>query len=153
MNPCLPGELPLLVSSEFSGRTPLSFIFLDSNVTAATGSGTNASNFRVNGGQGLGTEILVDGASTRRTQNGTFFSEVAPGPNAFQEFTLSTSTYSAEYGNSSGGIINFSLKSGGNEFHGEAYDFIRNENFNANIVRGLRLREGHRDGLGHQQRR
>jgi hypothetical protein len=129
-------ELPLLVSSEGGGRTPLAFIFLDSNVSAATGanagSAGNATNFRVSGGQGLGTEILVDGASTRRTQNGTFFSEVAPGPNAFQEFTLSSSTYSAEFGNSSGGIINFSLKSGGNEFHGEAYDFIRNENFNAN---------------------
>ncbi|HLL72434.1 MAG TPA: carboxypeptidase-like regulatory domain-containing protein [Pyrinomonadaceae bacterium] len=129
-------ELPLLVNSEAGGRTPLAFIFLDSNVSAGSGAnaggGGNATNFRVSGGQGLGTEILVDGASTRRTQNGTFFSEVAPGPNAFQEFTLSTSTYSAEYGNSSGGIINFSLKSGGNEFHGEVYDYIRNENFNAN---------------------
>jgi hypothetical protein len=46
-------ELPLQVSAEFSGRTPLSFIFLDSNVTAlARAPGTNASNFRVNGGQG-----------------------------------------------------------------------------------------------------
>ncbi|HZH32637.1 MAG TPA: carboxypeptidase-like regulatory domain-containing protein [Pyrinomonadaceae bacterium] len=128
-------ELPLLVNSESGGRTPLAFIFLDSNVSGAggaAGGGGNATNFRVSGGQGLGTEILVDGASTRRTQNGTFFSEVAPGPNAFQEFTLSTSTYSAEFGNSSGGVINFSLKSGGNEFHGEAYDYIRNENFNAN---------------------
>src|SRR5438270_6266728 len=125
-------ELPLEVSSEFSGRTPLSFIFLDSNVTAATGNGTNASNFRINGGQGLGTEILIDGATTRRAQNGSFFSEVAPGPNASQEFTLSTSNYSAEFGQSSGGVVNFTLKSGGNEFHGEVYDLIRNEALNAN---------------------
>jgi hypothetical protein len=130
-------ELPLLVSSEFSGRTPLSFIFLDSNVTAGTGGGqgTNSTNFRVSGGQALGTEILIDGASTRRTQNGTFFSEVAPGPNAFQEFTISTSTYSAEFGNSSGGVVNFTQRSGSNEFHGEAYDLIRNEVFNANTYR------------------
>ncbi|HEV2800772.1 MAG TPA: TonB-dependent receptor [Pyrinomonadaceae bacterium] len=129
-------ELPLLVNSEAGGRTPLAFIFLDSNVSSgssgAAAGGGNATNFRVSGGQGLGTEILIDGASTRRTQNGTFFSEVAPGPNAFQEFTLSTSTYSAEFGNSSGGVVNFSLKSGGNEFHGEVYDYIRNENLNAN---------------------
>lgn len=130
-------ELPLVVSSEFSGRTPLSFIFLDSNVSAGTGGGqgTNTTNFRVSGGQALGTEILIDGAATRRTQNGTFFSEVAPGPNAFQEFTLSTSTYSAEFGNSSGGIVNFTLKSGTNEFHGEAYDLLRNEKLNANTFR------------------
>lgn len=130
-------ELPLVVSSEFSGRTPLSFIFLDSNVSSATGGGqgTNTTNFRVSGGQALGTEILIDGAATRRTQNGTFFSEVAPGPNAFQEFTLSTSTYSAEFGNSSGGIVNFTLKSGSNEFHGEVYDLLRNEKLNANSFR------------------
>src|SRR4051812_4740169 len=125
-------ELPLQVSSEFSGRTPLSFIFLDSNVTSGAGSGTNASNFRVNGGQGLGPEILIGGASTRRSQNGSFFSEVAPGPNAYQEFTISTSNYSAEYGQSSGGVVNFTLKSGGNEYHGEVYDLFRNNALNAN---------------------
>src|SRR6266852_1662671 len=65
-------ELPLQVSAEFGGRTPLSFIFLDSSVTSANGAGfgagsgapggrgTDASNFRVNGGQGLGTSILID---------------------------------------------------------------------------------------------
>ncbi|HKY05936.1 MAG TPA: carboxypeptidase-like regulatory domain-containing protein, partial [Blastocatellia bacterium] len=128
-------ELPLAVGAETAGRTPLSFIFLDSNVSSATGStgrGTDASNFRVSGGQGLGTDILIDGASTRRAQNGTFFTEVAPGPNAFQEFTISTSTYSAEFGSSTGGIVNFTIKSGGNEFHGEAYDLFRNEALNAN---------------------
>src|ERR1051325_9322903 len=129
-------ELPLLVSSEFAGRTPLSFIYLDSNVTQASGTqGADTTRFRVSGGQALGTEILIDGASTRRTQNGTFFSEVAPGPNAFQEFTLSTSTYSAEFGNSSGGVVNFTQKSGGNDFHGEIYDLIRNEKLDANTFR------------------
>jgi hypothetical protein len=128
-------ELPLAVSAESGGRTPLSFIFLDSNVVSATGTtgrGTDAGNFRVSGGQGQGTEILIDGGGTRRGQNPTFFSEVAPGPNAFQEFTISTSGYSAEFGNSAGGIVNLTVKSGSNELHGEAYDLIRNEAFNAN---------------------
>ena len=145
-------ELPLEVSSEFSGRTPLSFIFLDSNVTAATGNGTNASNFRVNGGQGLGTEILIDGATTRRSQNGSFFSEVAPGPNAYQEFTISTSNYSAEFGQSSGGVVNFTLKSGGNQFHGEVYDLFRNEALNANgfvnNLNGQRQARDHENDYG-----
>jgi hypothetical protein len=128
-------ELPLAVASESGGRTPLSFIFLDSNVGASDNSGNNnASNFRVSGGQGAGVEILIDGASTRRTQNGNFFTEVAPGPNAYQEFTISTNSYSAEFGNSSGGIVNFTLKSGTNEFHGEVYDLVRNEVFNANSI-------------------
>lgn len=134
-------ELPLLVGAETLGRTPLAFIFLDSSVTAATynnqgtggtGQGTDSSQFKVNGGQALGTEILIDGASTRRAQNGTFFAEVAPGPNAFQEFTMSSSSYSAEFGNSSGGVVNFTLKSGTNNIHGEAYDLFQNEWLNAN---------------------
>ena len=131
-------ELPLLVSSETAGRTPLAFIFLDSNVSSTGsegtqgGSGQNASRFRVSGGQALGTEILIDGAATRRAQNGTFFSEVAPGPNAFQEFTVSTSSFSAEFGSTSGGVVNFTIKSGGNEFHGEGYELHRNRALNAN---------------------
>jgi hypothetical protein len=128
-------ELPLIVGNETAGRTPLAFIFLDSNVgSTEAGGATSASRFRVSGGQGSGTEILIDGASTRRTQNGTFFTEVAPGPNAYREFTLSTSSYSAEFGNSSGGIVNFSLKSGTNEYHGEVYDLVQNEALNANSI-------------------
>ncbi len=126
-------ELPLQVSSEVGGRSPLSFIFLDSNVGASDQSGdTNSTKFRVSGGQASGAEILIDGASTRRTQNGNFFSEVAPGPNAYQEFTISTNSFSAEFGNSSGGVVNFTLKSGSNQFHGEVYDLVRNEKLNAN---------------------
>jgi len=129
-------ELPLVVAAESGGRSPLAFIFLDSSVTSngATSGGTNATNFRINGSQGLGQDILIDGAGTRRGENGTFFSEVAPGPDAFQEFTINTSNYSAEFGNSSGGVINFTIKSGGNDFHGEGYLFIINEALNANIA-------------------
>ena len=145
-------ELPLLVGAESGGRSPLSFIFLDSSVVSAgsdntagqTGGGAsslgvNATNFRINGSQGLGQEILIDGATTRRGENGTFFSEVAPGPNVFQEFTLNTSNYSAEFGNSSGGVISFKIKEGGNDFHGEAYFFHRNESLNANNTRNRLL--------------
>jgi carboxypeptidase family protein len=134
-------ELPLQIGAESGGRSPLAFIFLDSSVASggstgdqstAASRGTVGFNFRVNGGQGLGTEILIDGAATRRAENGTFFSEVAPGPNAFQEFTISTAQYSAEYGNSSGGVVNFTIKSGSNAFHGELYENLRNEALNAN---------------------
>jgi hypothetical protein len=150
-------ELPLLVSAESAGRSPLAFIFLDSTVTSGpsgndSNNGTNASNFRVSGGQSLGTEILIDGAATRRTQKGTFFTEVAPGPNAYQEFTLSTSSYSAEYGNSSGGIVNFTLKSGGNDFHGEVYNLWHNDALNANSflnnAQGLRINRDHQHDFG-----
>ncbi len=137
-------ELPLLVAAESGGRSPLGFIFLDSSVTptgAGGVSGTSTNNFRVNGGQGRGTDILIDGVTTRRGENGTFFTEVAPGPNAFQEFTITTAQYTAENGQSSGGVINFTIKTGTNNFHGEGYLFLRNEALNANTdfnrIRGL----------------
>lgn len=135
-------ELPLQIGGEVAGRSPLSFIFLDSSVTStsssdpdqplSTSNPTSTARFRVNGGQGLGAEILVDGASVRRSQTGTEFSNVGPGPNAFQEFTISTNSFSAEYGNSTGGVVNFTTKSGGNEFHGEVYEFFRDEALDAN---------------------
>ena len=135
-------ELPLQIGGDTAGRSPLSFVFLDSSVTAttnadpdqasSTSSPTNPTRFRVNGSQGLGAEILVDGGSVRRSQNGTEFTAIGPGPNAFQEFTVSTNSFSAEFGNSSGGVVNFTTKSGGNEFHGEAYEFFRDESLDAN---------------------
>ena len=159
-------ELPLEVAAESGGRSPLSFIFLDSSVvgsggnnTAAAGSvgnasGVNGTNFRINGSQGLGQEILIDGAGTRRGENGTFFSEVAPGPNVFQEFTINTSNYSAEFGNSTGGVISFKIKEGGNDFHGEGYFFHRNESLNANnTVNRLRNEQARNNALARPQDR
>src|SRR4051812_18148558 len=125
-------QLPLMVGSETAGRTPLSFIFLDSTVTSTSNRGQDAVAFRANGGQSLGSEILIDGGNTRRAQNGSYFSEIAPGPDAYQEFTISTSSYSAEYGSSSSGIVNFTLKSGTNKLHGEGFEYFQNEAMNAN---------------------
>src|SRR5437016_6285329 len=88
-------ELPLEISSETAGRSPLSFIYLDSAVSSAGGQNTpSTTNFRINGSQGLGQNILIDGGTTRRGQNGTFFTEVAPGPDVFQEFTINKGSYS-----------------------------------------------------------
>ena len=108
-------ELPLLVSAESAGRTPLAFIFLDSNV-ASTGTesgqdnrGSNASRFRVSGGQALGTEILIDGAP--RAARRTAPSRVEPGPNAFQE-SRSRLQLLGRVRLHVGGIVNFTSSPG-----------------------------------------
>lgn len=57
---------------------------------------------------------------------------VQPPPDALQEFRVQTRTYSAEFGTSAGAVINASIKSGGNGFHGDLWEFVRNNVFDAN---------------------
>ncbi|MEO8130699.1 MAG: TonB-dependent receptor, partial [Bryobacteraceae bacterium] len=57
---------------------------------------------------------------------------VQPPPDALQEFRVQTRTYSAEFGTSAGAVINASLKSGTNDFHGALWEFLRNSKLDAN---------------------
>src|SRR5262245_57794439 len=54
-----------------------------------------------------------------------------PMPDALQEFSVQTSNYSAQYGQNAGGVVNVITKSGSNNFHGNAFEFLRNSVFNA----------------------
>src|SRR5258707_3721455 len=96
-------------------------------------------------GRGLGSQMSIDG--NRPTQNsyrlnGLFindYSNAGPGNvlggnlgvDAIQEFSVITSNYSAEYGYTSGGVVNAVTKSGTNQFHGTAFEFIRNSALDA----------------------
>src|SRR5581483_3738359 len=53
------------------------------------------------------------------------------GVEAVQEFTVLTGNYSAAYGKRSGGMINTATRSGTNQFHGSAFEFLRNDNLDA----------------------
>jgi hypothetical protein len=57
---------------------------------------------------------------------------VIPPPDALQEFVLQTRTYSTEFGTAAGAVVNVSTKSGTNQFHGDAWDYIQNGALNAN---------------------
>src|SRR5262245_14209253 len=67
-----------------------------------------------------------------------------PSINTVQEFKVDNSTYSAEYGRSSGAIVNIATRSGNNQFHGEAFEFLRNDNFDARNI--FDLTDGNKDG-------
>ena len=55
-----------------------------------------------------------------------------PSPDAIQEFNMITQNAPAEFGNFSGGVVSVSLKSGTNQYHGDAFEFFRNNILNAN---------------------
>src|SRR5262249_54567819 len=62
-----------------------------------------------------------------------------PSINTVSEFKVDNSTYSAEYGRNSGAIVNIATRSGGNAYHGEAFEFLRNEAFDARNFFNTRL--------------
>src|SRR6202795_5232312 len=57
---------------------------------------------------------------------------IQPPPDALQEFRIQTRTYSSEFGTSAGAIINASIKSGTNQFHGDVWEFLRSSSLDAN---------------------
>jgi hypothetical protein len=109
------------------GRDPEAFIF--SSLPGTVGSSWTGS---VGGGQYFSTDVVVDGISVLdyQRQGGTLLF-YRPGFDAFKEVTVQQSGYSAEYGDSSGGIINFQMKSGTNQIHGDAFEFFNNTALNA----------------------
>jgi hypothetical protein len=85
----------------------------------------------MNGGQNRNNEFLLDGAPNNANQGGNNIAYVPPAE-AVQEFKVSTNTYDAQYGRTAGGVVNMSLKSGTNSFHGVGYDFMRRKGLAAN---------------------
>ena len=84
-----------------------------------TGPGTANSNngifiSKTGGGQNFGNEVLLDGASTLRAENGSSFDEAGPSVEALREFKILTATFPAEYDHTSGGVESFTTKSGAN---------------------------------------
>ncbi|HTZ57311.1 MAG TPA: carboxypeptidase regulatory-like domain-containing protein [Acidobacteriaceae bacterium] len=74
--------------------------------------------------------FILDGMDNNQTSENQL--GYTPSPDAIQEFNLITSNAPAEFGNFSGGIINASIKSGTNQFHGDVWEFFRNDVLNAN---------------------
>ena len=73
--------------------------------------------------------FLIDGMDDNERSIGTVL--VKPSVDALQEMKVYTSLYSAEYGRTAGGVINFVTRSGVNEFHGSLFEFFRNEKLDA----------------------
>jgi hypothetical protein len=127
-------ELPL------NGRNFSDLALLSTNVhrsplaTAPISSTPREGAFNANGMRSTYNNFLLDGLDNNAysTSNQGFSNQVAqPSPDAVSEFQVITENYSAEYGRVGGAVVNSVMRSGTNEFHGTAYEFLRNTDLNA----------------------
>jgi len=107
-------------------RNWLSFDILSPGV-----SGTSY-NSPINGGAGGTFKIYLEGQDVTSGNDTTWTSSVAAASvEAIDEFSMSTSNFSAEFGQVTGGLFNFTTKSGTNQFHGSGYEYFANEALDA----------------------
>jgi hypothetical protein len=84
----------------------------------------------INGNREQSNNFLLDGVDNNQVSDNLL--AFTPSPDAIAEFNLITQNASAEFGNYNGGIVNVTIKSGTNRFHGDVFEFFRNDMFNAN---------------------
>lgn len=92
---------------------------------------SNTSSIVVNGARTGANNWTVDGADINDSGSNLTLLNV-PSVDAIQEFTMQRSTYDAQFGRSGGGQVLVATRSGSSEFHGDLYEFVRNDVFNAN---------------------
>jgi Carboxypeptidase regulatory-like domain/TonB dependent receptor len=125
-------NLPLEVSGTV--RNPVQFITLVPGFVGNVGNdpGSNSTDdFKVNGGQEGGTDVLVDGVSISLVSPNTQWNK-GVSTEGVEEFKVLQSNFSPEYGESGDGIVSLTMKSGTNDLHFSVYDFFRNRALDAN---------------------
>nr|MDQ2901033.1 TonB-dependent receptor [Acidobacteriota bacterium] len=88
----------------------------------------------------------LDGGPNMSTLRNT--GNITPNPDAIEEFRVDTNNYSAEYGRFGNGVINVITRSGTNQFHGSAFEFLRNTALNANTWNAITKPPLHRNQFG-----
>jgi hypothetical protein len=118
-----------IVDLPLNGRNPFSLVNLSPGVIPAPGS----SPF-ISGGRNATSEVTIDGISNVNVENNVSILDLnyTPSVDAVQEFSVQTNAVSAEFGRLGGGVINLVTKSGTNQFHGTAFEFLRDSALDAN---------------------
>src|SRR5690348_13688460 len=115
-----------------NGRNYINFTLTNSqttrDVSPTIGPAPN-SGLNINGARARANMVSIDGADAVDNSINGIRSTISQ--EGVQEFQLILSNYNAEYGRATGGVVNIVTKSGGNEFHGDAYGYLRNQAFQA----------------------
>ena len=122
------------------GRSYFGLVFLSGGVTESAGSGSRDSypsgtNFVSNGQRNATAEVRFDGSpisSPEQGEGGNSNVYYTPSVEVIQEFKVENNSFSAEYGNNGGTVVNIMMRQGGNGFHGSGWYFGQRDTFNAN---------------------
>ncbi|MDQ2777590.1 MAG: Plug and carboxypeptidase regulatory-like domain-containing protein [Acidobacteriota bacterium] len=93
--------------------------------------GVEGGNPSINGGQTFGNEIQVDGIANETIELFGDPRNILFPPEFVEELSVLTSSYSAEYGDTNSGVVRYAIKSGTNQYHGQAFEYLKNTAFDA----------------------
>ncbi len=125
-------DLPL------NSRNVYSLLFLTPGTSGSVGNNYNNVSFLINGS--ANRDVLIDGVtSTQPTVNGAVGVSVFPPVDAIEEYKVLSSNMPAEFGRASGGVLNMVYKTGTNQIHGSAFEFLRNSVLDSNNFFANRL--------------
>jgi hypothetical protein len=115
------GRAVYLVSRITPGMTPT-----DTRLFTRPFDNGAVSNVSMGGSRANSNNILLDGIPNMNAVSQVAF---VPSPDSVQEMKVQINTYDAEFGRGAGGVINATIKSGNNQFHGSLHEFLRNDRF------------------------
>ena len=128
-----------MLALPLNGRSFVDLLGLQAGVAPATAAtiqqdrpvsgGLNAGNISVNGQRETANAFLVNGGDVSEGRN--LGAGLVPNLDSIEEFRLITNSFDAEYGKFSGAVVNAITKSGTNSFHGDAFEFLRNDKLDA----------------------
>ena len=119
-----------------NARNPFQLVHVNAGVIAVrTGisqatQDQNHNRFSMNGGRGQAGLTLIDGVPASAVDWGGLIA--SPSVDSVQEMNIQRNQFDAQFGKSDGGAVNMITKGGSNSFHGSVYDFLRNNNLDAN---------------------
>ncbi len=136
-----------------NGRNPVQLAQLTAGVTVSEPGARDESGygFSANGARSLQNNFLLDGIDNN-SNLADLLNEanyvVMPSIDALQEFRVETNSYAAEFGRATGAVVNATIKSGSNSFHGVLYEFVRNQMFDARNFYDQTLPPYHQNQFG-----
>jgi hypothetical protein len=131
-------EQSRVINLPLNGRNPADLTVLVPGANYANGHGATQGNTKqvpgaesisVNGARPDQISYNLDGANNQDVLSNT--NNPFPFPDALQEFSVQTNSFSAQYGGNAGAVVNVVTKSGTNNWHGDLFEFVRNRVFNA----------------------